>query len=546
MRRQIRKRLHKNYIRTAGIRTAPRYAKGVDWILKKVRNRLLGTASLMVLLTLLAKLLGMLRDILLANNFGTSMPAVAYEAASRLPITLFDFALGGVVTAAFIPIFNELLVKDGKTAAFDFANRYFNLILLITTAMTLLGVLFSEPLVSFLAPQINAQTKELAAALSRIMFPMLIFTGAAYCYVGILQSFERYMLPALMSLVSNLIMVLYFFTFCDQFGVWGLSVALVIGWGLQAAILAPAAHRLGFRFRPTLSLNDSFIRRAVKMAIPILVCSWLQPFCNIINTRYASGFANGSAITMVSYANRLYIMIVGIFSFVATNLLFPKFAQAEARGDIDCSRNFARASIKTLLLIMLPIAAGIFVLAEPFTRAIYMRGEFTAEDAQLTASVLQLFSLGIPFMSVNEVLTKLFFARQKVTPPMLASLLSILANLLLVELLVRFTGFDGIGLASAITIAFCATLNYIFLPKEHRPFRAADIPDLLKIVVYTAVMGTCVYFLNKALAFNSDILHTAVCAACGALIYAGLLFLFPTEEFRIVKYKLLKRKVNRD
>lgn len=135
--------------------------------MKKVGNRLLGTASLMVLLTLLAKLLGMLRDILLANNFGTSMPAVAYEAASRLPITLFDFALGGVVTAAFIPIFNELLVKDGKTTAFDFANRYFNLILLITTAMTLLGVLFSEPLVSFLAPQINVQTKELAAALSR-------------------------------------------------------------------------------------------------------------------------------------------------------------------------------------------------------------------------------------------------------------------------------------------------------------------------------------------------------------------------------------------
>lgn len=175
-----------------------------------------------------------------------------------------------------------------------------------------------------------------------------------------------------------------------------------------------------------------------------------------------------------------------------------------------------------------------------------MRGEFTAEDARLTASVLRLFALGIPFMSINEVLTKLFFARQKVTPPMLASLLSILANLLLVELLVRFTGFDGIGLASAITIAFCATLNYIFLPKEHRPFRAADIPDLLKIFVYAAVMGTFVYFLNKALAFNSDILHTAVCAACGALIYTGLLFLFPTEEFRIVRYKLLIRKANRD
>ena len=522
------------------------YAKGMDWILKKVGSRLLGTASLMVLLTLFSKLLGMLRDILLANNFGTSMQAVAYEAASRLPITLFDFALGGVVTAAFIPIFNEILVKDDKAAAFNFANKYFNLILLVTTAMTLLGILFSGQLVSFLAPKISIPTQELATALSRIMFPMLIFTGAAYCYVGILQSFERYMLPALMSLVSNLVMVLYFFTFCDRFGIWGLSAVLVIGWGLQAVILAPAAHRLGFYFRPTLSLHDPFIRRAVKMAFPILVCSWLQPFCNIINTRYASGFLNGSAITMVSYANRLYIMIVGVFSFVATNLLFPKFAQAKAKGDSESAQTFARTSIKTLWLIMLPIAAGVFVLAEPLTRIIYMRGEFTAEDAQMTASVLRLFALGIPFMAVNEVLTKLFFAGQKVKAPMFASLLSILADFIFIGVLVKLFGFNGIGLASAVTIILCAALNYIFLPKAQRPLHTADISDLLKSFLYAAIMASIVYFLNKTIPIDTEFLRTILCIAAGILIYAGLLFLSPTEEFRFIKYKLIKRKTNRD
>lgn len=511
--------------------------------MKKSSDRLLSTALLMVFVTLSAKALGMLRDILLAANFGTGMEAVAYEAASRLPITLFDFALGGVVTAALIPIFNELLVKEGQDSAFDFANRYFNLILILTALISLVGVVFAKPLISFLAPHIAEDAAALATTLCRIMFPMIVFTGIAFCYVGILQSFAHYMLPAVMSLVSNLVMVGYFFTLCGRFGVYGLSVALVVGWFLQAAIQAPTAHKLGFYFKPANPFFDRNIRRAMKMALPILICSWLQPITNLINTRFASGFLDGRAITMVGYANRLYIMLVGIFSFVATNLLFPKFSRATAQGDGDGANQFAAASVKVLMLLMVPLAVGIFLLAEPLTRLVYMRGEFTAYDARMTASVLRLFVLGIPFMSANEVFTKLFFARQSVKRPMAASLLSIAFNIAAVSLLVHAVGFDGIGLSSAASIALCTLLNYVLLSRGGALFTRRDVGDFIKILLSATVMGVCVYFCDQIFRFSSDILRLLALGGIGAAVYAACVFCFPTAE---IKSFLKKKEVKHD
>ena len=498
----------------------------------KAGKRIAGTALFMVLVTLFSKVLGLLRDRLLAQSFGTSMDAVAYEAASRLPITLFDFALGGVVTAAFIPIFNELMVKENKERAFAFANRYFNLILTVTLAIAAIGMVLSGPLVSFLAPKIDDATKAFAASLSRVMFPMIVFTGIAYCYVGILQSFEKYTLPAIMSLVSNLVMVLYFFTLCDTYGVWGLSVALVIGWFLQAAIQAPAAYKLGFRFRPTLRLKDSHIARALKMALPILVCSWLQPICNVINTRFASGFEGGSAITMVNYANRLYIIIVGIFSFVATNLLFPKLSRAEASGDREGAKKFAGGSIKILLYLMIPLSVGIYLLAEPITRAMYMGGEFTAHDAEMTASVLRLLAIGIPFMSANEVLTKLFFAMQRVKAPMLASLVSVVFNILLVTLLVHTVGFDGIAIASSATIALCMLLNLVLLSRDGALFTRGDVFDLVKSLLASAVMGVAVALADGYLPVENDLLRIVLLGGAGVAVYGILLLLLRPNELR--------------
>ena len=194
------------------------------------------TAALMGVIILAAKLMGLVRDVMVAGAFGTSVYAVAYETASRLPVTIFDFVLGGVVTSAFIPVYNSIAVKEGKAKASSFAQSYTNLILLLTAVIAVLGVIFALALVSFIAPDLAADTAQLAVRLTRIMFPMVIFVGLAFTFVGFLQSEGEYNIPAVISLVSNLIMVGWLALSgasgtAPLTAVTGLSCAMLIGTG---------------------------------------------------------------------------------------------------------------------------------------------------------------------------------------------------------------------------------------------------------------------------------------------------------------------------
>ena len=199
------------------------------------------SATLMGIIILISKALGLVRDMLTASVFSMTEAGVAYEVASKLPINIFDFILGGVVTSAFIPVYNSIAVKKGKKEAVGFCQSYFNLILLITTSIAVLGVIFAPGLVSLMAPELSESTATLASELTRIMFPMVIFVGIAFCFVGFLQSEGEYNIPAIISLVSNIIMVVYLLVFSNRFGVRGLSVAMLVGWGAQAAVKIPAA-----------------------------------------------------------------------------------------------------------------------------------------------------------------------------------------------------------------------------------------------------------------------------------------------------------------
>ncbi len=167
------------------------------------------------------------------------------------------------------------------------------MVLLISGIIAILGILFSDNLISFMAPEFDIETHELACQLSAIMFPMIIFTGLAFSFVGILQSFGEYNIPAVMSLVSNLAVIVYFILFGKRFGVYGLSVTMLAAWGLQVVIQIPSLKRFKYKFKPRLNFKDENIRRAMMLALPMLISTWVQPLYTIVNTRLASGIYKG-------------------------------------------------------------------------------------------------------------------------------------------------------------------------------------------------------------------------------------------------------------
>ena len=510
---------------------------------KEQKKGILGYAAVMGIIVVAAKFLGLLRDILVANLYGSGTEAIAYETASRLPVTVFDLVIGGVVSAAFIPVFNSVMVKKGKPDAMGFANSYVNFILLICSAIAAAGIIFARPLVSLIAPDISAEASSLAVGLTRIMFPMIIFTGLAFSFVGILQSLGEFNIPALISLVSNAIMVAYLFCLNRYFGIVGLALAMLIGWMAQAVIQIPKVHSLGFRYRPSLRIFDSELLRAAKSALPILIGTWTTPICNLINTRFASGIEGGRAMTAIGYANRLYTVIVGIFSFVATNLLFPYFSRAEAEGDRSGAERMIRTSIKTLVYIIAPIAAGIMFLSVPFTSLVYERGVCTASDTALTATALSRYAVGMIFMAANEVIVKALFAAERPRISMISSLVSMSFNIVLVTFLADRLGVGGIALASSAATALNLAINLFAAGRAGIcRLRLSDLFDILSSVASAAAMLVPIYFIMQAV--QSPLSKIVLSVAAGAPVYFIVSVLLRSEEARFIT-DAVRRKLSR-
>jgi len=493
------------------------------------------SAVLMGVIILASKFLGLLRDILVASAYGTTDAAIAYATASKLPVTIFDFILGGVVTSAFIPVYNSIAVKSGKKEALSFSQSYLNLILTITIALTVIGVLFAPWLVGVIAPELSDSTATLAVELTRIMFPMVIFVGMAFSFVGFLQSEGEYNIPALISLVSNLIMVGYLFTLNGRFGVKGLAVAMLVGWIAQAAVQIPALIKRGYRYKLTAPLATPEIGRAAKNTLPILIATWTTPLCNLINTNLASGIEGGRAISALDYANRLYIIIVGLFSFVATNLLFPHFARAAASGNTDESDRLTRTSIRTLIFIIAPISVGVAVLSGEFVSLIYENGVFNSADTAITAEALRCYSVGMIFAAVCEVLTKAFFAVEKTALPMISSIISMTFNVAAVLLFGDKLGIGGIALVSVAATAVNMAINLTFAAhKKLITPSGRDILSIVKSLASALLMGTAVWYVSTLCGNLSKLLSLIIPVFAGVLVYALASLILRSEEMKSV------------
>ncbi|MBR4173689.1 MAG: murein biosynthesis integral membrane protein MurJ, partial [Clostridia bacterium] len=411
----------------------------------------------------------------------------------------------------------------------------------------LLGITFSDKIIWFMATDFDSDTHNLAMNLSSIMFPMIICTGLAFSFVGILQSFGEYNIPAIMSLVSNLAVILYFAVFGKKFGVYGLAVTMVIAWGLQALIQVPSLIKFGFKFRPSVNFKDENVKSAMKLALPMLVSTWVQPLYTIVNTRLASGIERG--VSSLEYANRLYIVVTGVFSFVITNFIFPKMSRAYVSGDKEKSKEMLVTSIKAVTLIILPIMAVTAVLAKPIVALLYQRGDFIYRDTLHTAGALSCYAFGMIALSYNEILSKSFFSMQNSKTPMINAIISMLANIVTAYLLSEKMGIAGLAIAAAVGSYVNAILNYIFMKRYYgKLFEKNDLLTLIKSLIAAAAMSLLTLFiyrfmpLTESSTIKNVIIILAITVTSGFLVYALICYLLRID----IIVNLLKKESETD
>jgi len=507
------------------------------------------TVGFMVIATLLAKIAGMGREILFANLYGTSGEAAAFLTASRIPLLFFDITLGAAISSSFIPVFNEYLEKGKQEDATRYANTFINAILLITGILCALGIIFAGPIAGFIGSGLGKNEKELAAQLVIILFPTMVFTGLAYALTGILQSYGEFNIPAAISLVSNALMMLYLLIAKDRFGIHGVAVAMLISWGFQILIQLPSLHKKKFRYRFVLDLKSDGMKKTVALALPILISSWVQPINSTVNIYLASFLNDGQAVPALDYANKLYIIFVGVLTYAISNLIFPSISRLAAGHHEKELAEVVGKAVKIVFALILPVMIIFLLLRVPIVRFVYERGEFNAQSTALTSTALLFYSFGMVGFGVSEILNKAFYALKDGKTPMFVAMGGISLNIALSFLMVRGfqSGLWGVALAASIAANAIGIVLLIRLNKKLHCFKLKDLLNTVKLIISAGLMLVCIWLLNNYLSFGSSMggrfLAVVIPALLGLLVYGIVLFITRTDEAKeLLDILLHKRK----
>ncbi len=505
------------------------------------------TAGFMVVATLLAKFMGMYRDILFAALYGTTDAAIAYQTASRIPLLFFDIALGSAISSSFIPVFNEYLGKNEKEKAIEFSNSFLNIIFLITALICALGIVFRVQIVGLIGSGLADNVKLLSSGLVAIMFPSMIFTALAYSLTGVLQSYGEFNAPAAISLVSNGIMVVYLLVAKDTLGIHGVSLAMLIAWVFQLVVLIPSLIRKKYTYRPKINFKNEGLQKALKLAIPILISSWVQPINTMVNMFLASFLNEGQAVSALDYANKLYIIFVGVITYAVSNLIFPSISRLAAeKNKKDELTRVLKTAVGSVLFILVPIMLVFVLERTEIIRLVYERGAFGKEQTELTSTALLWYSFGMLGYGMQEMLTKAFYAEQNGKTPMRVSVVGIALNITLSFVFVRVlhTGIAGLPAAASLASLFMSFTLSVLLSKRYKIFNKKFNLNILKILIAGASMALVMIMLS-GVSFSDDFLGKflalLVPSFAGVVVYIVTCFVLKTEETSMVLNIIRKR-----
>lgn len=495
----------------------------------------------MFLMILCSKVLGQAREMLIAQIYGSSPDASAFYGVSALPLNLFDIVFASAVSSAFIPVYNTYLEKDGEKEGDRFASAFLNIIFLGSLAFTVILMLCASPLVSLMAGGLVGQVRETAVRLLVIMLPMTVFASLAFSLVGLLQSKGEFSIPAMMSLISNGVVILYLCFGNRYFGVQGLAVSLVIGWALQFAIQIPVAKKKGFHYQPV--LRHEGLKTVVKLALPVMVGTWIQPISVIINNAFGSSIPG--ALTTLNWANKLYLIVSSVFTVSLTNYIFPKLSRQSVQDDNESYKSTLKVSFLLIVTVLIPITVLMLAFKTPIIEIVYKRGAFTDKDLYLTAGAFFYYSLGIPFYGLLDLLNKAYYARKNMLVPSVTAAAAIVFNLVASFFLKEFMSSFGLALATSLTAVFMSAVLLILLNRELGFLTKKDTMGILLFVLYGALMfpvcALCYNISPYKTTLIGNILAVGLSSAAGLLVYGGCLWCFCPDIRNFIKKGILKR-----
>jgi putative peptidoglycan lipid II flippase len=486
-------------------------------------------AGLVMALFVVSRALGLLREMVISHQFGTSGSLDAYLAAFRLPDILFQIVAGGALASAFIPTFASFWERDDRRGAWRVASAVINLILLITAALAAVAALLAPWLVhTVIARGFDPERQALAASLMRLMLVTPAVFGVSGVIMGILNARQHFLLPALAPVLYNVGIIGGSLFLAPTMGVRGLAIGVVAGALGHLLVQLPALARVGMRYAPSLGLRDAGVREVGRLMLPRMLGLAAVQLNFLVNTILASGLAAGS-LSALNYAWQLMLLPQGVFAQAVATAAFPTLSAQAARGALTEMRSTLVATLRAVLYLSLPAAVGLVLLRTPLVELLFQRGAFTVTSTRLVAGGLALYAAGLPAHSAVEILVRAFYAMHDTKTPVAVGVaamgLNIGLSLAFLSLFEDAGWAPYTGLALSNSLATTAEMVVLLLILRHRlggleGRRLAS--SLARIGLSSAAMAAVLLALSWLLGSRSAWLVAGLGIAAGVATYGGL------------------------
>ena len=519
-------------------------------------RRLAFSAVIFAVGTALSRIAGLARDVLAASYFGTTAPASAFTFAYQIPNLVAGIFAQAALSAAFVPVFTELIQEGRKRDAFRLASSLFWIILIGLGGIIALMIAFAGVIMPlFTGDTFSAADNALTAGLAQVLFPVVLLLGLTGLLTGILQAFDEFTMPAMAPVVWNIVIIVLLVVlrphFHSDLGIYAFAIAWLVATAVQFALVGYAVRQVDFRLQFKVDWRDPRVRQVFALMLPVTVGLGIINLDQLLNSAFGS-LVSTQAPSAIDRAFRIYMLPQGMFSVAITTVLFPTLSRLANVRDAVGIRRTVGNGMRQITLLLMPCTSLLIVLATPITRLVYQRGTFNAHSTDLVSTALFWFAFSLPFAGINLLLSRCFFAMRKPWIPTRLAALNMIVDVIVSLALYKPLGIEGLVIGTAAANAVMTWLQFTRLRRglQGRLDGHQTVMITTRIVVATAISAVAARAawvgLDDALGRSllAQIVALGIALLIAAVIYAKLVLVMRIPEARQIE-QLVRGRLTR-
>lgn len=510
-------------------------------------RKLLKSASIIMILAAICKVLGFVREMLTAQRYGAGMETDAYFLASNVITTLSTIATP--VASTTIPMLMKVNERTGRKGKQYYTANLTNIVCVITMIIVGLGGILSPAIVSAMAQGFTEEQQWLAVRIVWIGLPAIVLSAMLGVFRGYLQSEGKFADTAFSDLILNSLYIVFLLTLAPFLSIKWMMVTMVVACFLRIALQVFLLYGIGYKHRLVLDLRDVDIQTTLVLIIPVFVSSLVNDLNGLVDKSFAASLETGT-ISALNYASKTNNAIMAIFITSIVTVLFPDLASAAAKGEKNELRDMISGGLRAILALTIPATIGLILLAQPVVKLAFERGAFDTSASQMTAECLIFYSLGLVGMSLRTYLERAFYAAHDTKTPMLNAVIAVVINVGLNLIFIQFLAHKGLALATSVAAIVASFGLLVLLRKKVGSIGLLSVVKTgMKAFISSAVMGGVVlvgrYFMVQHA--NNTVLEVVllgVTVCIGVCIYAVLMILMREETF-MQGIRMVKARISR-